>query len=92
LITIWGISPRPSSAPPGCPSRLGLVAALADALDLLVAHELADLLHQRRLVDLVGQLGDDDRLAPARIFSTWALARSVMMRAGGVARGSRPRP
>ena len=32
---------------------------------LLVAHQLGDLLDQRRLVDLVGDLGDDDALAVA---------------------------
>ena len=42
-----------------------LVAPLRDTLDPLVADQLADLLHQRRLVDLVRQLRDDDRLAAA---------------------------
>ena len=40
-----------------------LVAQLGDALDLLGAHEVRDALEQPRLVDLVGQLGHDDRLA-----------------------------
>ena len=42
-----------------------LVAALRDALDLLVADQLADLLDERGLVHLVRQLGDDDGLAAA---------------------------
>ena len=40
-----------------------LVAQVADPLDPLLAHQLGDLLHQPGLVDLVGDLGDDDRLA-----------------------------
>ncbi len=42
---------------------IGLVAQIADALDALLAHQLGDLLDQRRLVDLIGDLGDDQRLA-----------------------------
>ena len=42
-----------------------LVAALGDALDLLVADQLADLLDEGGLVHLVRQLGDDDGLAAA---------------------------
>ena len=42
---------------------VGFVAQVGDALDLLLAHELGDLLDQRRLVHLIGDLGDDDRLA-----------------------------
>src|SRR5690606_33832972 len=42
---------------------VGLVAQLADALDLLFLDQLGDLLDQPRLVHLVGDLGDDDRLA-----------------------------
>src|SRR6056297_2804816 len=44
---------------------VGLVAQLADALQLLLAHELGDLLDQPGLVDLVRQLGDHDGLAGA---------------------------
>ena len=40
---------------------VGLVAQVADALDPLVLDQLGDLLEQARLVDLVRQLGDDDR-------------------------------
>ena len=43
---------------------VGLVADVGDALDLLVADQLGDLLDQPRLVDLVRDLGGDDRLAP----------------------------
>ena len=40
---------------------VGLVAQVGDALDPLAGlDQLRDLLHQRGLVDLVGQLGDDD--------------------------------
>ena len=42
-----------------------LVAQVADADDLAVLHQLRDLLDQRRLVNLVRQLGDDDLLAVA---------------------------
>ncbi len=39
---------------------IGLVAKIRDAFDRLVAHEIGDALQQLRLVDLVGDLGDDD--------------------------------
>ena len=42
-----------------------LVADVGDALDRLLAHELGDALDQPRLVDLVRDLGDDDRRAVA---------------------------
>ena len=42
---------------------VALVAQIGDALDLLFAHEFGDALDQRRLVDLIGDLGDDQRLA-----------------------------
>ncbi len=44
---------------------VGLVAQVGDALDLLALDEVGDLLDQGGLVDLVGQLGDDDRHAVA---------------------------
>ena len=44
---------------------VGLVAQVGDAVDLLVLDQLGDLLEQGRLVDLVRQLGDDDRRAVA---------------------------
>ena len=40
---------------------VGLVAQIGDALDRLLAHELGDVLEQPLLVDLVRNLGDDDR-------------------------------
>jgi hypothetical protein len=40
---------------------VGLVAQVADPVDPLVLDELGDLLEERRLVHLVGQLADDDR-------------------------------
>ena len=42
-----------------------LVAQVGDAFDLLVADELGDLLDQVLLVDLIRDLGDDDRDAIA---------------------------
>ena len=42
---------------------VGLVAQVRDALDQLLAHHLGDALDHAGLVDLVGHLGDDDRLA-----------------------------
>ena len=42
---------------------IGLVAQIGDALDALLAHQFGDPLDQRRLVDLVGNLADDQRLA-----------------------------
>ena len=44
---------------------VALVADVGDPLDALVAHHLRDLLDEARLVDLVGDLGDHDRLAVA---------------------------
>jgi hypothetical protein len=44
---------------------VGLVLDVADAFDLLLVHQLGDALLQRLLVDLVGQLVDDDGLALA---------------------------
>ena len=46
---------------------VGLVAQLRDALDQLAAHQVGDALEQPRLVHLVRQLGDDDRLAAVRV-------------------------
>ena len=40
-----------------------LVANIGDAFDLFLAHQLGDPLHHRRLVHLIGNLGDDQRLA-----------------------------
>ena len=45
------------------PGPVGLVAQVADGLDLLGAHQLGDALEQRGLVDLEGDLGDHDRHA-----------------------------
>jgi hypothetical protein len=54
---------------------VGLVAQLADALDLLLADELGDALDESRLVNLVRQLRDDDR------FTVAAFAERLDMRA-----------
>jgi hypothetical protein len=62
---------------------VGLVLDVADALDLLLVHQLGHALLQRLLVDLVGQLVNDDGLALARSMSSkWHLARIT----------TRPRP
>ena len=42
---------------------IAFVANVGDAFDLLVLDQLGDVLDQPRLVDLIGQLGDDDVLA-----------------------------
>ena len=47
------------------PLPVALVAHVLDPADLLVARQLGDLLDQARLVDLVGDLADHDRLALA---------------------------
>ena len=47
------------------PVAVGLVAQVADPVELLVLDEVGDLLEQRRLVHLVRQLADDDRRAVA---------------------------
>ena len=44
---------------------VGLVADVGDAFDGLVAHQVGDALDQLRLVDLIGDLVDDDLLAIA---------------------------
>jgi hypothetical protein len=54
-----------------------LVAQLADALELLLLHQLGDTLDQARLVQLVGDLVHDDRVAPALlVVMTSARART----------------
>ncbi len=68
---------------------VGLVPQLADALDLLVAHQLSDLLDQPGLVHLVRQLGDDDGLAaPVVDLLRWWCARA---RGSARVHGRRPR-
>ena len=42
---------------------IAFVANVGDVIDDLVVHQLRDALHQARLVDLVGNFGDDDGLA-----------------------------
>ncbi len=41
---------------------VGLVAQLGDAFDLLLFHQFGDALDQPRFVQLIGDLGDDDRV------------------------------
>jgi hypothetical protein len=55
---------------------VALVLDVADAFDLLLVHQLGHALLQRLLVDLVGELVDDDRLRwPRSMSSKWHLAR-----------------
>ena len=63
---------------------VGLVAQVGDALDFLVADQLGDALDQARLVHLVGQLGDDDGLAPPTLSMSSKCVRARIDR--------RPRP
>ena len=65
---------------------VGLVADVGDALDRLLADQLGDLLDQPRLVDLVGDLGDDDLTArsPFFVVSISALARTWIAAAAGL--------
>jgi hypothetical protein len=55
-------------------------------------HELGDVLDQLGLVDLVGDLGDDDRLAVALLSSIKALACMVMDAAAGLVGSNRCPP
>ena len=70
------------------PRAVGLVPQVRDTLDRLVLNEVGDLLQQARLVHLVGDLGDDDRvlvlLAPRR-FHVGAGADDHRAAAGQVA-------
>ncbi len=47
------------------PGAVGFVAEIADAVEFAVLDEFGDPLHQRRLVDLIGQFGDDDLVTVA---------------------------
>ena len=47
------------------PGAIGLVAEIADAVELALADLFGDPLQERSLVDLVWQLGDDDLVAAA---------------------------
>ena len=53
---------------------VGLVAQVADAVDLLVGHQLGNARDQGRAVDVVGDLGDDDLLSAALEFLSMGLA------------------
>jgi hypothetical protein len=68
------------------PERVALVAHVADALDLLGAHQFGDALQQGLLVHLIGDLGDDDRLRSLRISSISVRARMVIESAPGLER------
>ena len=59
--TTSGTSPRRSSITMRMPRRSDSSRRSDDSLDHLLAHEVGDLLEQPGLVDLVRDLGDDDR-------------------------------
>ena len=63
--TFIGCASRFSSMTTRMPCAVRLIAQVADAVQLAFAHQIGDPLHERRLVDLVGQFGDDDLVAPA---------------------------
>ena len=73
---------------------VGLVTQFRDALDQLPAHQVGDTLEQARLVDLVGQLGDDDCLIAAvvDVLDVRARAHQDAAAAGGVGAIDFPRP
>ena len=54
---------------------VGFIAQLADAFDTLLLDQLRDLLDQARLVELVGNLRNDDGFAPL-LSSTMTSARA----------------
>jgi hypothetical protein len=66
---------------------VGLIAQLGNAFDFLCAHQIRDALQQARLVHLVRQLGDDDRLPiPAQILERGAGANRQPAAAGAIGR------
>ena len=65
LSTFIGWASRFSSMIDAHAGAVGLVAQVADAVDLAFLDQLGDPLEQGGLVDLVGQLGDDDLVAAA---------------------------
>jgi hypothetical protein len=54
-----------------------LVAHVGDAVNLLFARQLADLADEVGLVDLIGQLGDDNRVLAALGLLDMRLARTM---------------
>ena len=83
--TTWAGSPFFSVDDDAHALAVDLVADVGDALDALVADELGDLLDEPRLVDLVGDLGDDDRPRgrPCADSSISACARMTIAAAAG---------
>jgi hypothetical protein len=63
---------------------VAVVLDVADALDLLLADELGDVRDELGLVDLVGDLGDDDRLAALLLLDLAAGADGQAAAAGHV--------
>jgi hypothetical protein len=55
---------------------VGFVAQVGNALDALVAHQFGHLLDHRRLVHLIGNLGDDDRSRSPRIGPRYGRGRA----------------
>ena len=65
---------------------VGFVADIGNTVELLVAHQFGDALEQRLLVDLVGQLIDDDgRAAVADFFEVRLSAHHHTATAGAIA-------
>jgi hypothetical protein len=75
-----GDASRLSSITTRMPLRSDFVAQVGNAFDLLLAHQLGDLLDHRRLVHLIRNLGDDDRLAVLADVSMSVLARTMTSR------------
>jgi hypothetical protein len=65
---------------------VAVVLDVADALDLLLAHQLGDVRDQLDLVDLVRDLGDDDRLAALLVLLDLALRADRQAAAAGQVR------
>ena len=55
---------------------VGFITKLGDAVDLLGTHEIGNALKQARFVDLIRQLGHDDRLPAAVVHFFDAGARA----------------
>ena len=64
---------------------VGLIVQVADALDALVLDEVRDVLNEARLVDHIGDLGDDDLgAAVLLLLNGGAAAQGDLAAAGGV--------
>ena len=64
---------------------VGLIVQVADALDALVLDQVGNVLNEARLVDHIGDLGDDDLGAAVLLFlNGGAAAQGDLAAAGGV--------